>query len=175
MAQAPPVDSGVWVEIEYLEKHEAHLRSDWFRYRGHPLGSGAVERAIRRVVNLRLKGNGIYGREENAEGMLVLRSAALTGRWQETMERAHAAMAVDRRRAWDWEAPDIVVELNSGVTMTLSQNQPPHLVVLGQFSSGRVQLRGDHPDQPRRSESSCPRSPTASQAPSLSSAADTAT
>jgi len=114
MAQAQPIDSGVWVEIEYLDKHEAHLRYDWFQYRGHPLGSGAVESAIRRVINLRLKGNGIYWREENAEGMLVMRAAALTGRWEEMMERTHAAMAEDRRRDWQWEAPDIVAELNSG-------------------------------------------------------------
>ena len=114
MAQAQPIDSGVWVEIEYLDKHEAHLRYDWFQYRGHPLGSGAVESAIRRVINLRLKGNGIYWREENAEGMLVMRAAALTGRWEEMMERTQAAMAEDRRRDWQWEAPDIVAELNSG-------------------------------------------------------------
>ena len=124
MAQAQPFDSGVWVEIEYLDKHEAHLRYDWFGYRGHPLGSGAVESAIRRVINLRLKGNGIYWREENAEGMLVLRAAALTGRWQETMEKAQAAMAADRRRDWDWEAPDIVVELNSGVAIKPPAPQP---------------------------------------------------
>jgi hypothetical protein len=31
--------------------------------------------------------------------------AALTGRWQETMERVQAAMARDRRRDWQWEAP----------------------------------------------------------------------
>ena len=60
MAQAQPSDSAVWVEIEFLEKHEAHLRYDWFGYRGRPLGSGAVESAMRRVINLRLKGNGIY-------------------------------------------------------------------------------------------------------------------
>ena len=36
MAQAQPFDSGVWVEIEYLDKHEAHLRYDWFEYRGVP-------------------------------------------------------------------------------------------------------------------------------------------
>ena len=41
--RAQPLDSAVWVEIEYLDKHEAHLRYDWFGYRGHPLGSGAVE------------------------------------------------------------------------------------------------------------------------------------
>ena len=115
MAQAQPFESAVWVEIEFLDKHEAHLRYDWFGYRGRPLGSGAVESAIRRVINLRLKGNGIYWREENAEAMLVLRAAALTGRWEEMMERAHAAMARDRRRDWNWEAPDIVAELNSGV------------------------------------------------------------
>jgi hypothetical protein len=124
MAQAQPFDSGVWVEIEYLEKHEAHLRYDRFQYRGHPLGSGAVERAIRRVINLRLKGHGIYWREEDAEGMLVRRAAALTGRWQETMERAHVAMAADRRRDWDWEAPDIVVELNSGVAIKPPAPEP---------------------------------------------------
>ena len=124
MAQAQPFDSGVWVEIEYLEKHEAHLRYDWFGYRGHPLGSGAVESAIRRVVNLRLKGNGIYWREENAEAMLALRAAVLTGRWEETMERAQAAMAEDRRRAWQWEAPDIVAELNSGQPIKPPVSQP---------------------------------------------------
>jgi hypothetical protein len=115
MAQAQPIDSAVWVEIGYLDKHEAHLRYDWFGYRGCPLGSGAVESAIRRVINLRLKGNGIYWREENAEGMLVLRAAAVTARWEETMERVQAAMAEDRRRDWRWEAPDIVAELNSVV------------------------------------------------------------
>ena len=94
------------------------------RYRGRPLGSGAIESAMRRVINLRLKGNGIYWREENAEAMLVLRAAALTGRWQETMERAHAAMATDRRRDWRWEAPDMVAELNSGVVIKPPASQP---------------------------------------------------
>jgi hypothetical protein len=124
MAQAQPFDSGVWVEIEYLEKHEAHLRYDWFGYRGRPLGSGAIESAIRRVINLRLKGNGIYWREENAEAMLVLRAAALTGRWEETMGRVQAAMAKDRRRDWQWEAADIVAELNSGVSIKPPAPQP---------------------------------------------------
>ncbi len=124
LAQAEPYDSAVWVEIEFLDKHEAHLRYDWFGYRGRPLGSGAVESAIRRVINLRLKGNGIYWREENAEAMLVLRAAALTGRWEEMMERTHAAMAMDRRRDWHWEAPDIVAELNSGVEIKPPGLQP---------------------------------------------------
>ncbi|MBV8609231.1 MAG: hypothetical protein JO034_17465, partial [Singulisphaera sp.] len=124
MAQAQPFESGVWVEIEFLEKHEPHLRYDWLWYRGRPLGSGAVESALRRVINLRLKGNGIYWREENAEAMLVLRAAALTGRWEETMERVQAVMATDRRRDWQWEAPDILAELNSGVPIKPPGSQP---------------------------------------------------
>jgi hypothetical protein len=124
LADGQPEDSGVWTEIAFLEKHEPHLRYDWFRYRGRPLGSGAVESAMRRVINLRLKGNGIYWREENAEGMLVLRAAAVTGRWEETMERVQAAMATDRRRDWQWKAPDIEAELNSGVPIKPPVSQP---------------------------------------------------
>ncbi len=124
MAQAQAFDSAVWVEIEFLNKHEAHLRYDWFGYRGRPRGSGAVESAIRRVINLRLKGNGIYGKQENAEAMLVLRAAALTGRWQETMEKVQEAMARDRRRDWQCEAPGIVAELNSGLPIKPPAPQP---------------------------------------------------
>jgi hypothetical protein len=124
LAAGQPPDSGVWTEIEYLHKHEPHLRYDWFGYRGRPLGSGAIESAIRRVINLRLKGNGIYWKEANAEGMLVLRAAALTGRWEETMDRTHTAMAQDRRRDWQWTAPDIEAEMNSGQAIRPPSPQP---------------------------------------------------
>jgi hypothetical protein len=117
LAQGQPEDSAVWVEIAFLHKHEPHMRYDWLKYRGRPLGSGAIESAMRRVLNLRLKGNGIYWREENAEGMLVLRAAVLTGRWPELMAATHAAMGADRRRDWMWRAPDMVAELNSGVVI----------------------------------------------------------
>ena len=46
-----------------------------------PIGSGAVESAIRRVINLRLKGASIYWLEETAEAMLMLRSYYKAGRW----------------------------------------------------------------------------------------------
>ena len=117
LAQGQPEGAEVWVEIAFLAKHEPHRRYDWLKYRGRPLGSGAIESAMRRVINLRLKGNGISWREENVEGMLVLRAAVLTGRWQETMEAAHAAMGSDRRRDWQWRAPDMLAELNAGVVV----------------------------------------------------------
>jgi hypothetical protein len=44
--------------LAYLSKHmdAGHMDYGSFRRRGLPLGSGAVESAIRRVINLRLKG-----------------------------------------------------------------------------------------------------------------------
>ena len=47
--------------LAYLDKHleAGHLEYGEMRQRGLPIGSGAIESAIRRVVNLRLKGNGL--------------------------------------------------------------------------------------------------------------------
>jgi len=46
-----------------------------------PIGSGAMESSIRRVINMRLKGAATYWLKENAEGMLMLRSYFKSGRW----------------------------------------------------------------------------------------------
>ena len=56
-----------------------------------PLGSGAMESAIRRVVNLRLKGAGIFWHEESAEAVLLLRSYYKAGRWEMVKKLAAAA------------------------------------------------------------------------------------
>jgi len=91
-------DSPAWREIRYLTKHSdaGRLRYHGFRRRGVPIGSGAIESTIRRVVNLRLKGNGIYWTEENAEAVFPLRAAVLSGRWEETLAQTREAMAKDR-------------------------------------------------------------------------------
>jgi hypothetical protein len=47
-----------------------------------PCGSGCVESAIRRVINLRLKSAGSFWLKQVAEYMLFLRSALLSGRWK---------------------------------------------------------------------------------------------
>ena len=46
-----------------------------------PCGSGVVESAIRRVINLRLKSCGTFWKEEKLEIMLYLRAQLLYGRW----------------------------------------------------------------------------------------------
>ena len=53
------------------------------------------------------------GLVENAEAMLVLRSAALTGRWEETLEHSRQTLAGDRRLDWQWQSPDMPNDLKS--------------------------------------------------------------
>ena len=53
-----------------------------------PIGSGAIESAIRRVVNLRLKGPSIYWHKASAEAVLLLRSYYKAGRWKQLERQA---------------------------------------------------------------------------------------
>jgi hypothetical protein len=108
-------DSPMWREIRYLTKHSdaGRLRYQSFRCRGVPLGSGAIESTIRRVLNLRLKGNGIYWTEDNAEAVFQLRAAVVSGRWEEILEHTRAAMAKDRRTEWRWVPPACLAELKA--------------------------------------------------------------
>src|SRR4051812_16015484 len=53
-----------------------------------PIGSGAIESAIRRVVNLRLKGPRIYWHKTSAEAVLLLRSYYKAGRWNHLEKQA---------------------------------------------------------------------------------------
>lgn len=74
-------------ELNYFVERRELMRYRDFKARGIPLGSGGVESAIRRVVNLRLKGPSIFWRGPNAERMLHLRSYLKAGRWEELMRR----------------------------------------------------------------------------------------
>ena len=47
-----------------------------------PIGSGVIESAIRRVINLRLKSPGSFWKLDFAETMLYLRAQVLYGRWE---------------------------------------------------------------------------------------------
>jgi hypothetical protein len=115
LAVNEPDDSPMWREIRYLTKHSdaGRLRYHSFRRRGVPMGSGAIESAIRRVLNLRLKGNGIYWTENNAEAVFQLRAAVVSGRWEEILEHTRAAMAKDRRTEWRWMPPECLAELKA--------------------------------------------------------------
>lgn len=124
-----PDDSPVWTEIDFLERHgdAGHMAYARFRRRKLPVGSGAIESAIRRVINLRMKGNSIFWKEENAEGMLVLRGLVLSRRWLETFANITASMAHDRRLVWDWHSPDMAAQLKTGTEITPPPPQTPAL------------------------------------------------
>src|SRR5271155_82641 len=106
-------DSAMWREIRYLTKHSdaGRLRYQSFRRRSVPIGSGAIESTIRRVVNLRLKGNGIYWTEDNAEAVFQLRAAVVSGRWDEIVDHTREAMTRDRSTDWRWTPPECLAEL----------------------------------------------------------------
>jgi hypothetical protein len=119
LAQDLPGDHEVWTEVSYLERHGEAGNMDYadFARRGVPLGSGAIESAIRRVINLRLKGNSISWHEENAEGMLLLRCLVLSKRWDDTFGQISASLASDRRLEWTFASPDMPAQLEAKQTI----------------------------------------------------------
>lgn len=114
-----PADHALWTEISYLDRHgeEGHLDYARFRRRGVPLGSGAIESAIRRVINLRLKGNSISWYEGNAEGMLLLRCLVLSNRWDDTFVQISVSLASDRRLDWTFNSPDMPAQLKAKIAI----------------------------------------------------------
>jgi hypothetical protein len=60
--------------VDYFDRNRARMRYKHFAAQKLPRGSGVVESAIRRVINLRMKSNAKFWKEENAQGMLLLRS-----------------------------------------------------------------------------------------------------
>lgn len=80
-------------ELNYFIKNKNRMRYALYKKNCLPLGSGAVESSIRRVINLRMKGPSIFWREQNAEGFLHLRAQFKSGRWDEMVARTLAAHA----------------------------------------------------------------------------------
>jgi len=84
--------------VGYFERNADRMQYRQFRSRGIPCGSGAVESTVRRVVNLRLKSNSKFWLQDNAEGMLLLRSYLKAGRFDDMFDwslRAAAPWWVD--------------------------------------------------------------------------------
>src|SRR5262245_54101004 len=59
-----------------------------------PIGSGAIESTVRRVVNLRLKGPSLFWCRANAEAILLLRSYYKAGRWNKLKRMATSPLAL---------------------------------------------------------------------------------
>jgi hypothetical protein len=77
-------------ERNYFKRNAGQKRMDYARLAALklPIGSGAIESTIRRVVNLRLKGASIYWHKKSAEAVLLLRSYYKAERWNHLEEQA---------------------------------------------------------------------------------------
>lgn len=71
---------------DYFAEH-SRFQYKTFRDNGLPTGSGTVESAIRRVINLRIKGTGLFWTREHAENIIFLRSLVLTGKLKNACRR----------------------------------------------------------------------------------------
>jgi hypothetical protein len=91
-------------ELAYLEKRRLLMRYDELVRKKLPIGSGAVESAIRRIINLRVKGAGMFWTPETVEAVIYLRAQALTDRWDEMLERVRRHAMRTRELEWTWEA-----------------------------------------------------------------------
>lgn len=81
-------DQRTW--LNYFITHGlTHRHMDYSRAKLHklPIGSGAIESAVRRVINLRVKSNAIYWLRENAETMIRLRARLKAGRAKELFQQ----------------------------------------------------------------------------------------
>ena len=73
----------------YFRTNAARMCYPDLRAAGLPQGTGAVESAVRRVVNMRLKSTGTFWDEDNAERMLLLRCRLKAGRWDDLEAAMH--------------------------------------------------------------------------------------
>ena len=71
--------------LRYVEAHAHRMRYVTLEARKLPIGSGQVESAVRRVINLRFKAPGSFWTETTVSGLMHLRAAFKAGRWDEVM------------------------------------------------------------------------------------------
>ena len=81
-------------ERDYFLKNAARMAYAKLKALKLPIGSGSVESAIRRVINLRLKGACLFWYRENAEAMLMLRAYYKAGRWNMLKSMANSPLAI---------------------------------------------------------------------------------
>ena len=88
IGKKPSKDQTTW--LNYFVNHGlTHRRMDYsVSVRDHlPIGSGAIESAVRRVINLRVKSNGTYWLRENAETIIRFRAWIKAGRAEELFQQ----------------------------------------------------------------------------------------
>lgn len=91
--QGPARDAAVKKWEDYFLRNTQRMQYRHFQAAHLPCGSGHVESAIRRVINLRLKAPGTFWMPDMAEYFLFLRSQLLSGRWNIFMTNVRKCFA----------------------------------------------------------------------------------
>jgi hypothetical protein len=71
--------------IRYIESHLEHADYAALRAQHVPIGSGVVESAVRRVINLRFKASTQCWREDRVQPLMYLRAVLKAGWWDELL------------------------------------------------------------------------------------------
>lgn len=81
-------------ERDYFIRNQHRMDYSKVKACALPIGSGAIESAVRRVINLRLKGPCTFWYKENAERILMLRSFYKSGRWNQLKQMANSHLSL---------------------------------------------------------------------------------
>jgi hypothetical protein len=75
------ISKEVKTQIAYFDKNKNRMNYQQCRLKNWLCGSGIVESAVRRMINLRFKAPSSFWKQENLDGLIFLRCALLSGRW----------------------------------------------------------------------------------------------
>lgn len=82
----PDVDLAKFTPFQYFVKNQERINYQYYRSIENPIGSGAIESGIRRIINLRFKSPSSFWYPENVEKLVFMRGVALSGRWNIMMK-----------------------------------------------------------------------------------------
>lgn len=108
--------------IYYIQERRALMDYGRLRAAGLPVGSGAIESAIRRVINLRIKAPGTFWCEDTAEAVLYMRAQLLANNWQAMFEQILQRARYTRQKQYKWTpTPMSVKEIENPKVVLLQQ------------------------------------------------------
>jgi hypothetical protein len=79
--QLKRISKKIRTEIAYFQKNSHRMDYPKFRENKGLSGSGIIESGVRRMINLRFKSPSCFWKIENLDGLIFLRCALLSGRW----------------------------------------------------------------------------------------------
>ena len=108
--------------IYYIQERKALMDYGHLRDAGLPVGSGAIESAIRRVINLRIKAPGTFWCEDTAEAVLYMRAQLLANNWKDMLEGILQRGRYTRQKQYKWTpTPMSVKEIENPKVVLLQQ------------------------------------------------------